>query len=1039
MIAIKSQHQAFLDFIRTVLRCDPSREASLAEGCMLLSVFSWVHYETAQNHGSFPLETIKRSAFRLEATRSEALSSEERQQLEEFARQISQDQDVLDLFCQLSPWAIGNVRQIYDWCCGSQDQLANRFAGLVPLLRCYDACCRIDGFNGNFSEIPQEHRAKLEQVWRRFELKEEDLKSCWDCLVRITLNPIRVKVPAEIQRCIAAYQEQRLPRRLLLCDYAKVVLRDKEWQSPYNPWQAVPGQEGQLVEGGLTSHESAFHFAAMNLAKYNPTSVIAALFYSSKRNDMPLEQWVLWNFLGHAYNQQYMPLIINPSPHTLAIWHDKRFAGHFAVRDETLKWLYEHQFPNSRFVTFAELADLFRKFSYKDVLLLARDMGEEELRQVLEQLSTMHPREVGRMELMLPCSYLDAEQKKGYLKIITRNASLRRILLLPSAVSRVAPRKKALLYLNFPGPGEPEDVVGLQEAVSIKNGRLMWVIPRHCDVTLRELLAGKTTLKELARQKKKPPEARIQLRHRAEEFAFSQEIVLRYIFLENHHGKAAARAYYCASTHGQPGRKTKGKCLSDRIEKGLRGENRQEVLARLALLPLNNPGLGDIIVRDIRSAYREELEELTLKTMWFCCRKDLQLRSSYDDEVARTLFCGPEPMLASLRPGEALERDYLAAMAGVLGEPQIRHWQQLDLILDEAQQAGYLRRNRVHEMMSSLSRQLSQEAQNVRSNLAKKTFSWQEEERILAYFQEKTSVYVKKHRASRYEAEPLVLAAAIRFFTGMSAAEVCALRWSDLDRIRFPEEELYQLRVERYAREDGSVCSHAARDDWRRYRLIPVVPELVQMMEGRRLFLARQRDEDPEQLSGRYMFPRRGRPGDQPAPCRPKDIRNQCSKVLSQVNIAPLKLDLPEEKGRVEIDLNRYYGDQFRANFRLRASDTCGLTGGELAYLLGQAAQDTFSEHYCDFGNGMVQLKMLHKLQRWTTPLVEEFHAPARHREGWLKQRPVTERAKPTKAGAAELELRLEGGPDYSGGQIRIEVKHSTGFEGDIMFTGEEG
>ena len=69
-------------------------------------------------------------------------------------------------------------------------------------------------------------------------------------------------------------------------------------------------------------------------------------------------------------------------------------------------------------------------------------------------------------------------------------------------------------------------------------------------------------------------------------------------------------------------------------------------------------------------------------------------------------------MLANLQPGEALERDYLAAMEQVLGEPQIRHWQQLDLILDEAQQAGYLRRNRVHEMMSSLSWQLSQEAQN---------------------------------------------------------------------------------------------------------------------------------------------------------------------------------------------------------------------------------------------------------------------------------------------------------------------------------------
>lgn len=1039
MIAIKSQHQAFLDFIRTVLRCDPSREASLAEGCMLLSVFSWVHYKTAQNDVSFSQETIRRSAFRLEATRTEALSPEERQQLEKFARQISRDEDVLDLFCQLSPWALGNIRQIYDWCCQSRDHVANRFAGLVLLLRCYDACCRIDGFIGGFSEIPQKDRAKLEQGWRRFELKEEELKPCWDCLVWISLKPLYVKISAEVQRCIALYQEQWLSKRLLASDYSMVIARREELETVFNPWKYVYSKEGQPVESGLTVHETAFNFAAMKLEKEKPTNVIAALFYPPKRNDMALEQWVLWNFLGHPYNQPYMPLIINPSPHTLAIWHEEESAGHFVVRDETLKRLYEHQFPNSLFVTFGELADLFQTFSYDDVLLLARDMGEEELRQVLEQLSTMHPQDVGRMELMLPCSYLDAEQKKGYLKIITRNASLRHILLLPSAVSRVAPRKKALLYLDFPGPSEPEDVVGLQEAVSIRNGRLMRVIPRHYDVTLGELLTGEATLKELVRQKKKPPAARAELRHRAEKFAFSQEIVLRYIFLEDHHGKAAARAYYCASTHGQPGRKTKGKCLSDRIEKGLRGDNREEVLARLALLPLNNPGLGDIIVRDIQSAYRGELEALTLKTMWFCCRKDLLQRSSYDDEMARTLFCGPEQMLANLRPGEALERDYLAAMEGVLGEPQIRQWQQLDLILDGAQQAGYLRRNRVHEMMSSLSRQLSERGQNVRSNLAKKTFSQQEERRILAYFQEKTSVYVKKHRASRYEAEPLVLAAAIRFFTGMSAAEVCALRWSDLVCIRFPEEKLYQLRVERYAREDGSVCSHAARDDWRRYRIIPVVPELVRMIEGRRLFLARQRQEDPEQLSGRYMFPRRGRPGDQPAPCRPRDVRNQCSKVLSQVNIAPLKLELPEEKGRVEIDLNRYYGDQFRANFRLRASDACGLTGGELAYLLGQAAPDTFSEHYCDFGNGMVQLKMLHKLQRWTTPLVEEFHAPARRREGWLKQRPVTERATPTKAGAAELELRLEAEPDYPGGQIRIEVEHSTGFEGDIVFLGEEG
>lgn len=53
----------------------------------------------------------------------------------------------------------------------------------------------------------------------------------WDCLVRISLPPIYVKIFAEVQRCIAAYQERRLPRRLLLSDFAKVVVRDKDWNS----------------------------------------------------------------------------------------------------------------------------------------------------------------------------------------------------------------------------------------------------------------------------------------------------------------------------------------------------------------------------------------------------------------------------------------------------------------------------------------------------------------------------------------------------------------------------------------------------------------------------------------------------------------------------------------------------------------------------------------------------------------------------------------------------------------------------------------
>ena len=305
---------------------------------------------------------------------------------------------------------------------------------------------------------------------------------------------------------------------------------------------------------------------------------------------------------------------------------------------------------------------------------------------------------------------------------------------------------------------------------------------------------------------------------------------------------------------------------------------------------------------------------------------------------------------------------------------------------------------------------------------------------ILAYFREKTGVYVKKRRARRYEAEPLVLATAIRFYTGMRASEVCALRWSDLDRTRFPDEMVYQLRVERFAREDGSICSHIAREDWRRYRIVPVVPELAEMIEARRAFLMRQKGNEERPLDGRYMFPRRGRPGEHPAPCRPQDIRDACSKLLTYVDIPQLYVELPEESGVVETDINHYRGDMFRAHFAARATMLCGLTGGELAYVMGRAAPDTFSENYCDFSNGNAQLMLLHKLRRWSSPLAMNAHTTVRSKTGWIQRRSTIEQVKPMKDGAAVLEMTLEAGPEYAGGQVMIEVEHITGFQGDIVF-----
>jgi len=41
------------------------------------------------------------------------------------------------------------------------------------------------------------------------------------------------------------------------------------------------------------------------------------------------------------------------------------------------------------------------------------------------------------------------------------------------------------------------------------------------------------------------------------------------------------------------------------------------------------------------------------------------------------------------------------------------------------------------------------------------------------------------------------------------------------------------------------------------------------------------------------------------------------------------------------------------------------LTNGEINYVVGVEAPDTFSRHYCDYSNDYIQLGIIQKLSRW--------------------------------------------------------------------------
>ena len=91
-----------------------------------------------------------------------------------------------------------------------------------------------------------------------------------------------------------------------------------------------------------------------------------------------------------------------------------------------------------------------------------------------------------------------------------------------------------------------------------------------------------------------------------------------------------------------------------------------------------------------------------------------------------------------------------------------------------------------------------------------------------------------------------------------------------------------------------------------------------------------------------------------------------CRSLIEKANIPTQELVLPGDGEALVVDMNKYQGDIFYSNFKHRANHTCSFYRGELSYVVGNKAPDTFSQHYCDYTNDLVQYGMVQKLNRWS-------------------------------------------------------------------------
>ncbi len=367
--------------------------------------------------------------------------------------------------------------------------------------------------------------------------------------------------------------------------------------------------------------------------------------------------------------------------------------------------------------------------------------------------------------------------------------------------------------------------------------------------------------------------------------------------------------------------------------------------------------------------YGDGLVDCSLKTICFCCRSRLLARQDYRDEIARNvLFCFGENALSALCPSDASDEDYRNAMQVVIPEDSIavvKHWQQLNIIMKTAEESGFIPTNPIPALLPEISKRASKELRNLRNMLTKKTFTFEEEARILAYVREESDAAFGPRKALRFEDDSTLLLGPIHLFTGMSTREACALTWDDFESI--PGLNAHRLLVYKFLSDDGAVIYHSEGTACRK---VPVAPLLADMLCSRKTYLQAMHGFTEAELRHLpFIMPNNKKTLaalSKPSFCKYDVAIRVCRSLIEKANIPTQELVLPGDVEALVVDMNKYQGDIFYSNFKHRANHTCSFNRGELSYVVGNKAPDTFSQHYCDYTNDLVQYGMVQKLNRWT-------------------------------------------------------------------------
>ena len=772
-----------------------------------------------------------------------------------------------------------------------------------------------------------------------------------------TLPRVTIKVNDNIKDAVETYRKWQVPMPLFLSNFlaVKTTKKDKN-AAAENPWITLNRSLGHKVESGISIDETVFRFATLKLIHELPSDVITAAFYFNKsRNDFDYEIGYLLPGFIQTIAKEDNVLIVNPSPEMICNFESSNRtckSKTYAVPDETVAKLYAIQFPNSMFISFSQLDSL----SGIDALLIVnRDQKITEAGVLLSSLADCNNN--AKVLGLIPTAWFDSTKTKAHLVLSKYGFSIKQALLLDPSTTNSTPRKKMLVVME---KSERSTIEVIRSSYDTKT-RTFTILNQTAHVDESRYLDTDRTIVSCWKEALSPTEDNAQPTYKKpEEYEFSKEISLFYRIYSDRKKKFAGIAYYKEIKSIEP--KAWGKKLTADIEKGLRAESKESVINSIGSLVFDSK-VYPIIYSDIERAYIGNTA-ITLKTIWFYCWNSIANVQKYDHEFMCRFFMNSDA--ANFIPQTSSGEVIIYALAKTLEveaeDIPYRYVDQIHFLLQTALKLKLITFNPLDSFLAEYSNRASERQQDVRNALVKKHFSAKEEQAIFLGIVGKQSP-----RKLLCTEKSLLLAPAIRLFTGISIREVAAFKWSDFTQIDGTDE--YQFLITKYVDQKGKILLHSEKQNWKRFRIVPSPKVLTTILLARKQYLISLGIDD-KYLSDCPIILGEERISDMKglktvAHCKPSVISKACNELIELAEIPENTIVLPDGKSDLATDFNRYHGDIFQTNFRDKANHNAFMTNGEINYILGVDAPDTFSRYYCDYTNDFVQLGMIQKLSRW--------------------------------------------------------------------------